>query len=270
VKKYFIAGLLVWLPLIITIWVLASVLGLLDGVFLSVLNQVQRLVGPSGAATLEWLRDVPGLGILILIGVLLLTGMFVTNIFGQWAFRQWDRLLNKIPIVRSIYSSVKQVSDTLFSSSGQAFREAVLVQYPRAGSWTIAFVTGRPGGEVAHHLDADYVSLYVPTTPNPTSGFFLMMPRSDVVTLTMSVDEALKYIISMGVVAPPVARHVVAGSAVNPIPAASPDALTGVPPTATTGVLPLSAAPGGAKAGAVAAPTTELAGVAPSAHPPGD
>jgi uncharacterized membrane protein len=129
--------------------------------------------------------------------------VFATNIFGQWWLRQWNRLLHKIPIVRSVYSSVKQVSDTLFSSSGNAFREAVLVQYPRQGSWTIAFITGKPGGEVARHLHGAYVSVYVPTTPNPTSGFFLMMPRSDVVALDMSVDEALKYIISMGVVSPP-------------------------------------------------------------------
>jgi len=117
--------------------------------------------------------------------------------------RQWDRVLHRIPIVKSIYSSVKQVSDTLFSSSGNAFREAVLVQYPHQGSWTIAFVTGRPGGEVASQLQGEHVSLYVPTTPNPTSGFFLMMPRASVRPLQMSVDEALKYIISMGVVAPP-------------------------------------------------------------------
>src|SRR5690349_22054013 len=137
---------------------------------------------------------------------LLLTGVFATNIFGQWWLRQGHRLLNKIPIVKSIYSSVKQVSDTLFSSSGNAFRQAVLVEYPRQGSWTIAFVTGKPGGEAAHHLQGDYVSVYVPTTPNPTSGFFLMLPRSDVIVLAMSVDEALKYVISMGVVAPPMSR----------------------------------------------------------------
>jgi uncharacterized membrane protein len=129
--------------------------------------------------------------------------VFAANIVGQWALRQGHVLLNNIPIVKSIYSSVKQVSDTLFSSSGNAFREAVLVQYPRQGSWTIAFVTGKPGGEAAIHLSGDYVSVYVPTTPNPTSGFFLMVPRSDVITLKMSVDEALKYVISMGVVAPP-------------------------------------------------------------------
>jgi uncharacterized membrane protein len=133
---------------------------------------------------------------------LLLTGMFAANMVGQWWLHQGNRLLQNIPIVKSIYSSVKQVSDTLFSSSGQAFREAVLVQYPRPGSWTIAFVTGRPGGEVASLLPGEHLSLYVPTTPNPTSGFFLMVPRGDVVPLAMTVDEALKYIISMGVVAP--------------------------------------------------------------------
>jgi len=135
--------------------------------------------------------------------LLLLTGMFVTNIVGAWLLAQWNRLLSHIPIVKSIYVSVKQVSDTLFSTSGNAFREAVLVQYPREGSWSIAFVTGRPSGEVAAALPGEHVSLYVPTTPNPTSGFFLMMPRSACVPLSMSVDEALKYIISMGVVAPP-------------------------------------------------------------------
>ncbi len=113
-----------------------------------------------------------------------------------------ERLLARIPVVNSVYNSVKQVSDTLFSSSGNAFRKALLVQYPRQGSWTIAFQTGKPGGDVLNHLDGEYVSVYVPTTPNPTSGFFLMMPKSDVIELDMSVDEALKYIISMGVVAP--------------------------------------------------------------------
>ena len=132
-------------------------------------------------------------------------GIFATNIIGQWWLGQGSRLLNQIPIVKSIYSSVKQVSDTLFSSSGQAFREAVLLQYPRQGMWTIAFVTGRPGGVVAAHLNPEhYLSVYVPTTPNPTSGFFLIVARADVIELPMSVDEALKYIISMGVVAPPV------------------------------------------------------------------
>jgi uncharacterized membrane protein len=201
-RKHVIAGLLVWLPLAITIWVLLWVVGLLDGIFRVVLRGVAALL-PDNAQTLtEALAGIPGLGFVLLVALMLLTGVFVTNMFGQWWLRQWNDLMGRIPIVKSIYSSVKQVSDTLFSSSGQAFREAVLVQYPRAGSWTIAFVTGRPGGEVAGHLPGEHVSVYVPTTPNPTSGFFLMMPRSEVITLAMSVDEALKYIISMGVVAP--------------------------------------------------------------------
>jgi uncharacterized membrane protein len=204
VKKYLLAGLLVWLPLAVTIWVLHAALGLLDGLFAFLLSASQALLPNSAHATLEALKQVPGLGVLVMLLGLLLTGVFATNIVGQWWLRQGARLLNKIPIVKSIYSSVKQVSDTLFSSSGNAFREAVLVQYPRQGSWTIAFVTGRPGGEASLHLRDDYLSLYVPTTPNPTSGFFLMVPRSDVIELAMSVDEALKYIISMGVVAPPV------------------------------------------------------------------
>jgi uncharacterized membrane protein len=202
-KKYLVAGLLVWLPLAITIAVLSWLLGAMDGVFSWLLNATEAVLPASAQATIQQLRRVPGLSVLVLAAVLILTGVFVTNVFGQWSVRQWDRLMHRIPIVKSIYSSVKQVSDTLFSSSGNAFREAVLVQYPRAGSWTIAFVTGKPGGEVAGKLPADMVSVYVPTTPNPTSGFFLMLPRAEVLELKMSVDQALKYVISMGVVAPP-------------------------------------------------------------------
>ena len=201
-KKYLVAGLLVWLPLAITIGVLSWVLGALDGVFAALLSATQAVLPESARAGLETLRHVPGLGVLVMIGGLLLTGVFAADIFGQGWLRQADRVLSRTPIVKSIYNSVKQVSDTLFSSTGNAFREAVLVQYPRPGSWTIAFVTGKPGGEVAERLPGDHVSVYVPTTPNPTSGFFLMMPRSDVLALKMSVDEALKYVISMGVVAP--------------------------------------------------------------------
>jgi uncharacterized membrane protein len=202
VKKYLVAGLLVWLPLAITVWVLSGLLGTLDGVFSWLLSASQAVLPESTREGIDRLRQVPGMGVLVLGAVMILTGVFVTNMFGQWSVRQWDRLMGKIPIVKSIYNSVKQVSDTLFSSNGNAFREAVLVQYPRAGSWTIAFVTGRPGGEVAAHLPGEHVSVYVPTTPNPTSGFFLMMPRGDVLPLRMSVDEALKYVISMGVVVP--------------------------------------------------------------------
>jgi uncharacterized membrane protein len=213
VKKYLVAGLLVWLPLAITIGVLSWLLGALDGVFASLLSASQAVLPESARAGIEQLRHVPGLGVLALGAGMLVTGIFVTNIFGQWWLRQWDALMGKIPIVKSIYNSVKQVSDTLFSSNGNAFREAVLVQYPRQGSWTIAFVTGKPGGEVAAHLDGEHVSVYVPTTPNPTSGFFLIMPRGDVRPLNMSVDEALKYVISMGVVVP--------GSDASGLPAAS-------------------------------------------------
>lgn len=203
-KKYFITGLLVWLPVAITLWVLLWVVGLFDGVFAALVSASQAVAPEDAKAPLERLKEVPGLGLVLVAGGMLLTGVFVANIFGQWWLRQWERALSKIPIVKSIYSSVKQVSDTLFSSSGNAFREAVLIQYPRPGSWTIAFVTGQPGGEVAEHLDPrQFLSVYVPTTPNPTSGFFLMLPRSDVIELKMSVDEALKYTISMGVVAPP-------------------------------------------------------------------
>ena len=202
-RKHLITGLLVWMPLAITIWLLLWVLGLMDGLFSWLLSLSMAVLPEKAREGIEVLRRVPGLGVVSLLLVLWLTGLFVANIFGQWFLHQWNRLLHKIPIVKSIYSSVKQVSDTLFSSSGNAFREAVMVQYPRAGSWTIAFVTGTPSGEVAAHLASPHVSVYVPTTPNPTSGFFLMMPRAEVVPLQMSVDEALKYIISMGVVAPP-------------------------------------------------------------------
>ncbi|MEJ7138363.1 DUF502 domain-containing protein [Amphibiibacter pelophylacis] len=210
-KRYLIAGLLSWLPLAITIWVLLWILGLIQGVFNAVLRLLATLA-PQHADLIQSLGQIPGMSVLVTASVLLLSGIFVTNVFGQWLMRQWDRVMGRIPIVKSIYSSVKQVSDTLFSSSGQAFREAVLVQYPRAGSWTIAFVTGKPSGEVLGLLQqqsqpdgqraTEWISVYVPTTPNPTSGFFLMMPRHEVKPLGMSVDAALKYVISMGVVAP--------------------------------------------------------------------
>jgi uncharacterized membrane protein len=199
-KKYILAGLLTWLPLAITLWVLSWLLGSIDGLFSIVLNLTQAVLPASAHAAIEGLRRVPGLSVVVLAALLLLTGMFAANFVGQWWLGLWGKVMGQIPIVKSIYSSVKQVSDTLFSSSGNAFREAVLVQYPRQGSWTIAFVTGKPGGEIAAALPGEFVSVYVPTTPNPTSGFFLMMPRSDVIKLAMSVDEALKYVISMGVV----------------------------------------------------------------------
>lgn len=200
-KNIFVAGILVWLPLTITIWVLWQLLAVFDGIFRAVVGALST-VAPGLAPALHRLVDIPGVGVVLVLGAIFVTGLLVANMVGQWWLARWDSLMARIPLVKSIYSSVKQVSDTLFSTNGNAFRKALLVQYPRAGSWTIAFMTGTPGGEVATHLPGDHVSVYVPTTPNPTSGFFLMLPRSEVVELQMSVDSALKYIISMGVVVP--------------------------------------------------------------------
>lgn len=195
IKRYFITGLLIWVPLAITAWVLSLIVGTMD--------QSLRLLPGSVHPRTIFGFDLPGSGVILTLVAILLTGLLAANFIGQRLVLWWERLLARIPVVNSIYNGVKQVSDTLFSSSGQAFRKALLVQYPREGCWTIAFLTGTPGGDVANHLTGDYVSVYVPTTPNPTSGFFLMLPKRDVVELDMSVDEALKYIISMGVVAPP-------------------------------------------------------------------
>ena len=193
-KKYFITGLLIWIPLVITIWVLKLVVDMLDQ---------SLLLLPQALRTESWLGvHVPGMGVLLTLLIVLLTGTITANIVGQRLVHFWHEILHRIPVVSSIYSSVKQVSDTLFSSSGEAFRKALLVQWPRDGMWTIAFLTGVPGGDVINHLQGDYVSVYVPTTPNPTGGYFVMMPRKDVIELEMSVDTALKYVISMGVAAP--------------------------------------------------------------------
>jgi len=194
VKRYLVAGLLVWVPLGITIWVLHFLVTTLDQTLLLFPERAQpdRLLGV----------HIPGLGVVLSFVILLLTGVIAANFLGARLIRLWEALLGRIPVVKSIYSSVKQVSDTLLSDSGNAFRKALLVQWPHEGSWTIAFLTGTPGPAVAAHLGDDHLAVYVPTTPNPTGGYFVIVPRANVRDLDMSVDDALKYVISMGVVAP--------------------------------------------------------------------
>lgn len=190
-KRFFITGLVIWIPLVITVWVIMLLIDTLES-FVPKFLSSEALFGVS----------VPGFSVILVLVVVWGTGLITANLIGRSMVEQWEKLLGRIPLVRSIYNSVKQVSDTVLAPNGQAFREAVLVEYPRKGAWTIAFLTGAPGGEVAGKLPEECVSVYVPTTPNPTSGFFLMLPRSDVVKLDMTVDAALKYIVSMGVVVP--------------------------------------------------------------------
>ncbi|MBW8073374.1 MAG: DUF502 domain-containing protein [Ferrovum sp.] len=193
-KRYFITGIVVLIPVVITLWVLRVIVTTLDQtLFLLPLNlRPEALFG----------MNIPGLGVLLALCIVLLTGAVAANFLGQRLLTLGERLLDKIPVVNSIYSSVKQVSDTLFSSSGQAFRKVLLIRYPHADSWTLAFQTGIPQGLVATHLGEPHLNVYVPTTPNPTSGFFLMVPCRAVIELDISVDDALKHIISMGVVEP--------------------------------------------------------------------
>ena len=193
-RKWLVSGLLVIVPVAITISVLQWIIGTLDRTLLILPEswQPDRLIGV----------HIPGFGVLLTLAILLIIGAVVSNFIGKKLVHWGDMMVSRIPVVRSIYSSVKQVSDTLFSESGNAFRTAVLVQWPRAEVWTIGFVTGAPGGDVTNYLVGDYVSVYVPTTPNPTGGYFVMLRKSDCIELKMSVDEALKYVISMGVVAP--------------------------------------------------------------------
>ncbi len=194
IRRWLLAGLLVLVPLIITVWVLNWIVGTLD--------QTLQILPANWQPDLLLGIHIPGFGVVLALLIVLVIGAVASNFMGRRLVSWWDSLLGRIPIVRSIYSSVKQVSDTLFSENGNAFRKAVLVQWPRPGVWTIAFQTGTPGGDVLNHLPDDYLSVYVPTTPNPTGGYFVMLKRSDCIELDMTVDEALTYVISMGVVVP--------------------------------------------------------------------
>lgn len=193
-RGYLVTGFLIWLPLAVTLWVLNLIVSTMD----QTMTWLPQALQPQ-----HWLGvKVPGIGLIVAVLVMIGTGALAANVLGARLLRFWEALMGRIPVVKSIYNSVKQVSDTLLSGSGQAFRKALLVQFPHQDAWTIAFQTGSPGPGVAEHMDGEYVGVYVPTTPNPTSGYFIMVKKADTRELDMSVDDALKYIISMGVVAP--------------------------------------------------------------------
>ena len=212
VRRYFVAGLLVWIPLVITLWVLKLIVDVMDQSLLLIPSHYrsEALFG----------FHVPGMGLILTTVIVLFTGALAANFLGRRLLLLGHGILTRIPIVRSIYGGVKQISDTLFSPEGKAFRRAVLVRYPHQGTWTVALVTGTPENEVADILGRDQISVFVPTTPNITAGFFLVVPRSETVEIEMTVDEALKYIISMGVAEPPRRRpeRKPSGSDPNPMP----------------------------------------------------
>ncbi|MDH4283912.1 MAG: DUF502 domain-containing protein [Gallionellaceae bacterium] len=193
-KKYLLTGLLVWVPLAITLWVLDLIITTMDQTLLLLPEawHPDKFIG----------IHIPGLGVLLTIAIMLGTGLLARNIFGQQLLRYWDGLLHRIPVVSAIYKSVKQVSDTLLSSDGHAFRKVLLVRYPHPEAWSLAFQTSVASGEVALHLDSEYVGVFIPTTPSPVNGFYFYVRKKDTIELDISVDVALKSIISMGVVVP--------------------------------------------------------------------
>ena len=194
VKKYLLTGLLVWVPLSITIWVLKVTISTMDQTLLLLPEnwQTDKLLG----------IHIPGLGVILTIAILVGTGLLTRNMFGQRLLLFWDGLLHRIPVVSAIYKSVKQVSDTLLSSNGQAFRKVLLVRYPHPEAWSLAFQTSEASGEIASHLEGEYVGVFIPTTPSPVNGFYFYVRKADTIELNINVDVALKSIISMGVVAP--------------------------------------------------------------------
>lgn len=194
-RRYFISGLLVWLPIWVTILAINFLVDILSNTLLLLPHRYQPdvLFG----------FHIPGIGVLITVLIILLTGLIVTNIVGRQLLLMGDKMIGHIPLVRTIYASVKQVSQTLFKPGGQSFRKVLLVEYPRAGMWSIAFQTGDGTPEVTNLQNGEpMVSIFIPTTPNPTSGFLMLVPRKDVVELEMTVDQALKFVISLGVMQP--------------------------------------------------------------------
>ena len=193
-RRYLIAGLLVWVPLGITFLVIKALVGVMD--------QTLLLLPPAWRPEALLGFRIPGLGVVLAVTIVLLTGIVVANIAGRKLVAFWEALLNRIPLVRSIYSSVKQILETLFVSGGKSFRKVLAIEYPRKGIWTLAFQTGSGYQEVHDKSGHRLVTVFVPTTPNPTSGFIIMVPEEDVMELEMSVEDGLKLIMSLGVVAP--------------------------------------------------------------------
>lgn len=200
-RRYLIAGLLVWAPLVITVLVVKFLVDVLDGT-------VMLLPADLRPENLLGFR-IPGLGVVLTIVILLVTGMVVANLVGRTLVNLGERILARIPLVRTIYHAVKQVMETVFSDSGKSFRSVVMIEYPRKGIWTLAFLTGRPGAdELESRTGRELSHIFVPTTPNPTSGFFLAIPSEDVIVLDMSVDDGLRLIMSGGVVSPKLRKPV--------------------------------------------------------------
>ena len=193
-KKYIIAGLLVWLPFAATVVIVKLLIDLLDKTIL--------LLPPEWHPVALLGFSIPGFGIILALSILLLTGMFAANLFGRRFVEIWERILNKIPLVRSIYSSIKQISNTIFDPSGKSFRKVVMLQYPRKGLWSIGFLTNDNVGDEMSAVDDRLVAVFIPTTPNPTSGFIIMTRNDEITELDMSVEEGFKFIISMGVIIP--------------------------------------------------------------------
>lgn len=201
IKKYLFAGLFVWVPILVTFGVLGWSLGIIDRVFYTLVEILEKIGYQPLINLLNNIKSIPFISLFVLVAILLATGLFATNFIGQWWLRLWNSLLGRIPIVKSIYSTVKQVSDTLFSDNGNMFKRAVWVPYPHAGVYTIAFVTLESYFEPT--LNQEIITVFLPTAPTPTAGFLLMYPAHQVKDLNMSIDVALKYVVSLGVVTPP-------------------------------------------------------------------